>query len=355
MQVKEDKEYTVEVPISISYEKLCREDVDLSEEIEGAFGFKGLGLIIISDVPDFPKLRKDLLPLGTELTKLPKDVLSKLEHPQSCFSYGWSHGKEKLRKGLPDVYKGSYYNNPQYDVPTDDPELKKNYPDTCLPNLWPGEVLPQLEPAFKACGKKIIEVGLKLLKHCDKYVQKKFGDDYEAGKMHRIVSESRSCKARLLHYFPMSTDEPRSKDSWCGWHNDHDLLTGLCPALFQTLGSEQEIVCPDPEAGLYIKTRLDKTVKVKIPKEALIFQIGESAQILTGGLLRATPHAVQACKYPISLTTVRNSFAVFMQPNVKEILKPPKGVDTSSVEVGQYKEVQDFGSFANATIAFYYS
>ena len=40
-------------------------------------------------------------------------------------------------------------------------------------------------------------------------------------------------KARLLHYFPPtsqdalpSDDEP--VDSWCGFHLDHSLLTGLC-------------------------------------------------------------------------------------------------------------------------------
>lgn len=35
-------------------------------------------------------------------------------HQDSCYSFGWSHGKEKLQ-GRPDVSKGSYYANPQYD------------------------------------------------------------------------------------------------------------------------------------------------------------------------------------------------------------------------------------------------
>ena len=49
----------------------------------------------------------------------------------------------------------------------------------------------------------------------------------------QLISTSRITKARLLHYFApdpgsamLSDDEP--VDSWCGFHLDHSLLTGLC-------------------------------------------------------------------------------------------------------------------------------
>lgn len=48
-----------------------------------------------------------------------------------------------------------------------------------------------------------------------------------------LVRTSQTTKARLLHYFPppsgtvlASEDEP--VDSWCGFHRDHSLFTGLC-------------------------------------------------------------------------------------------------------------------------------
>jgi hypothetical protein len=37
--------------------------------------------------------------------------------------------------------------------------------------------------------------------------------------------EQRCNKARLLHYLPMRSN-PTRKDSWCGWHLDHGMLTG---------------------------------------------------------------------------------------------------------------------------------
>lgn len=62
-----------------------------------------------------------------------------------------------------------------------------------------------------------------------------------------LIRTSQTTKARLLHYFPMSEEDaamaPKEDDpvdSWCGFHLDHSLLTGLCSVsplphyLFQT-------------------------------------------------------------------------------------------------------------------------
>jgi len=77
-----------------------------------------------------------------------------------------------------------------------------------------------------------------------------------------------------------------------------------------------EIECPDPSAGLYIKSRKGDVVHVKIPTDALAFQIGETAQIHTGGLLQATPHAVRGCNQDNikSHGVSREAFALFMEP-----------------------------------------
>ena len=70
---------------------------------------------------------------------------------------------------------------------------------------------------------------------------------------------------------------------------------------------------PDPNAGLYIRSRDGKLHHVKAPSTShLLFQIGETSQIHTGGLLQATPHAVRGATIP---GVSRASFAVFMEPN----------------------------------------
>jgi len=263
--------------------------------------------------------------------------------------------QRKLKSDEYDVYKGSYYNNPQYDNPTNDEKLIQKYPEVCLPNIWPKQDLPALEPAFKELGQLVCQVGFLLTRSCDKYAKSKLGDCYDDGILERSIRESKSCKARLLYYYPITSQEPRSIDSWCGWHNDHDLITGLAPAYYQYVReqTDDEMRCPDPNAGLYVKTRKGEIKRVVMPKNCLAFQIGLVAQVLTGGLLRATPHAVRALKYPESLEVCRSTFAVFMQPNFDFQMKPPKERENDH-ETEFFKEGMNFGDFGAAVIKAYY-
>ena len=138
---------------------------------------------------------------------------------------------------------------------------------------------------------------------------------------------------------------------------------GLTSALY--LRGSEEVPCPDPNAGLHIRARDGSIVKATIgaeqvlwqmcfnvdiwctcfrqiallrlaqcsqllwpashtpsemplnntvPVVQLAFQVGESMQVHSGGLLQATPHFVRACSGPAAVGVSRNTFAVFMQP-----------------------------------------
>lgn len=139
---------------------------------------------------------------------------------------------------------------------------------------------------------------------------------------------SKCCKARLLHYFPRSiedisesTDTTNNNEedtfsSWCGWHNDHGSLTGLVSAMY--LDEDGNAVTnSDSNAGLYIRGRSSELIKVGIPEDHVAFQIGETAQIHSGGILQATPHAVRGTSMP---RISRETFAVFMEPMWDEVL-----------------------------------
>ena len=231
---------------------------DLSASIKTAFGADGLGIIVVSGVPNFVELRGKLLPLARKFAELPEDVKLKYEHPESHYNFGWSHGKETLA-GKPDLAKGSFYANPLYDQPFDDPELIKKFPSFCAPNLWPTEAMPEFEPAFKNLGKLVCETGFLVAKHCDDYVSSVY-PKYQKDRLYNIISASRTAKARLLHYFPMTVEQSEAAGtvdvdgSWCGWHNDHGSLTGLCSAMYFNEKGE-EIPNPDPNSGLYIRSR----------------------------------------------------------------------------------------------------
>jgi len=75
--------------------------------------------------------------------------------------------------------------------------------------------------------------------------------------------------------------------------------------------------------GLHIKSRSGKIHRVAIPDpdSTLAFQVGETTQIVTGGVLQATPHAVHQVTTGLS----RESMAVFMEPEYWQILHVPDG------------------------------
>lgn len=357
--------------VELDYNDLINDKIDLSKEIEEAYGFNGIGALTVKNVPNYVEARRKLLPLSNKFASLPNEVKDKYVHKDSYYAFGWSHGKECLQ-GVPDLSKGSYYANPQYDKPSDDEELIKKYPSFLHPNIWPTEDMPELESAFKELGNIIVETGKLIAKQCDKYVRSRCNTINNG--LENVINTSLCCKARLLHYFPITESAAQVAQqnfsstefsSWCGWHNDHGSLTGLTCAMYLDENGN-EVDNTDPDAGLYIRNRKSQLIRVKIPKDNVAFQIGETAQVHSGGFLQATPHAVRGSKVP---NVSRNTFAVFMEPNWSEPMNCPDGVDPSCAQsqsaaanlppgvpplASRWKPGQTFGEFADVTQAAYY-
>ncbi|KAL2915888.1 hypothetical protein HK105_204589 [Polyrhizophydium stewartii] len=332
--------------IALDYAALADPSADLSGPIAAAFGSGSgcLGACFVRGVPGFPELRQRLLRLASVFAALPEDAKQAVVHTPSSYLFGWSHGKE-IMNGKPDTAKGSYYNNPIRDVPpkSRDPDYIAKFPEYGFPNVWPKE-LPELREAFMELGQLIVDVGKLVAAHCDKYLVANF-PDIPANFMERAIAESDTIKARLLHYFPISKEDATPKpdgsnmDSWCGLHVDHSMLTGLTSAMYvdESNGEIKDADKSNPDvaaalepAGLYIQSRGSEFVQVKIPADCLAFQIGEAAQVGSRGLLVATPHLVRGAAYP---NLARNTFAVFMQPNVDYPLTADKTFNDFTKEV----------------------
>jgi len=342
---------------TISFSEISSKEHSKSvlDKIEQGFGNSdsALGIIAITDIPNYEAIRSKMLHLSHQFaTCTPVDILEQLTIPSANYQVGWSHGQERVEGDKFDDAKGSYYANPlsdnvlehvlKRDFPNySDQDLEKmqekekrdeyiriakENPAFYAPNVWPHHI-PDFENTFKEMGLLIQSIGRLVAKACDEYVLMNC-QGYSPGKIESIVAQSMCCKGRLLHYFPTSikiedsNTTNGSEDSgdidfsdWCGWHNDHCSITGLVPAIYIDRNGD-EIPCPDPKAGLYIKSRKGKLLQVKIPTNALAFQIGETAQIHTGGILQATPHAVRGCdpKDEKCQGVSRESFAIFMEP-----------------------------------------
>lgn len=333
-------------PVCLDYQDLLS-GKDLSSQILEAYCNNGLGLLTVKNIPGYLEKRQNLLPLAQKFALLSDQAKSELERPEASFAVGWSHGKERF-EGEPDYSKGSYYANPEVDTPA----VPGEWPN----NVWPKESLPELEGAFKTLGQEMIRVGILLSLHLDRFIEARH-KNYIPGTLSNIIKSHKSHVGRLLHYFP----QPESDKNWCGWHNDHGALTALTSSMYlnQKTGevvSANEI--GDKKIGLFIKDRKGELCKVRAGSDELCFQIGETAQILSGGILKATPHAVFAQGLTNHVT--RNTFAVFMEPrhnfdlvsidSEKVFIEHP---DVPSLRA-RWSPGMNFGEFHKKTIASFY-
>ncbi|OLN87818.1 hypothetical protein CCHL11_00144 [Colletotrichum chlorophyti] len=338
---------TVAQPVVASLEELKSGSVPFERLVE-AFGPDSLGILVVKDVPpEFPQLRRQALSYASYLGNLPQEELAKIENPAAKYLTGWSLGKEQLKDGQVDTFKGSFYANcafytdPALDCARPTAEFsQENFPEYVSPNLWPdNQVLPGFRSSLEDLCRLLIDTAVLVARACDRYAEEKI-EGYSKGYVEHVVSTSNTTKARLLHYYPQSeTGSSGNEDDWCGVHLDHSVLTALTSAMFvdehevptsvpgsaaaasgTTLPVLEELPgSPDPLAGLYIRSRTGETVQVKIPRDCIAFQTGEALERITKGRFKAVPHFVRGVRPSMSNGRVaRNTLAVFTQPNLGE-------------------------------------
>ncbi|KEP48457.1 2OG-Fe(II) oxygenase family containing protein [Rhizoctonia solani 123E] len=352
---------TPEGAVLISYKTLTTAPESLAPAIERAFGSSPdcLGILVVTDLsPEYPAKRERLLRLAAAFAALPEEAREKYSDAASRYSFGWSWGKE-IMNGKPDTLKGSYYANPVVDEPNVDPEQKEAHPEYYGKNIWPGKDeggIEGFEEAFKDLGQFVFGVGCQVAGACQSFVSQHLSD--LSVSLEELLSKGHTSKARaytysppdsnsyisgLLHYFPPTPENPLPAedepiDSWCGFHLDHSMLTGLCSAIYLNQPDSRIVPPPSAQSGLYIRTRGGDLVKVSIPPDALAFQTGEALELATAGRLRATPHCVRVGAGPGAENVSRETFALFMQPDTKQVLS----------------EKETFGDFSQRVFAEHY-
>ncbi|KAE9369599.1 Clavaminate synthase-like protein [Stipitochalara longipes BDJ] len=326
-------------PVTVSLRDLESSSVSF-QTLQEAFGPTSLGILIVKDLPeDFQRLRLILLSFASYLAQLPSDQLDLLTNPEAHYNVGWSHGKEALKSEKYDTMKGSYYATIMSSYLQSCHQATERQPTFEWPNIWPQEdLLPGFRQTFEELCTLIIDIALLVARACDLFAAETV-EEYVSGTMERIVKESMTIRARLLHYFPPSGSSPdveEDGDSWCALHVDDGCLTGLTSALFvdestplPPLTSTFKPVhsfheTPDPLAGLYIRSRTSEVVKVNIPANRLAFQTGSALEKMTGGALKAVPHFVRGPNPGNAVA--RNTLAVFTQPNLMEVVDLQTGM-----------------------------
>jgi isopenicillin N synthase-like dioxygenase len=318
--------------VKIKYDDLInmKDSKEIYQSIEEAYGKDGLGILIVENLPkSYYTVKSNLFNLGHQLAHLPQASLQKVERPDLNYSLGWSYGKEKFA-GKADLLKGSYYAN-LYQLSSPDPiPVDKN--------IWPQEV-SDLQFFFLFLGGIIREAGTLLLNHIDNYIKSKY-PSYDINYK-KYIEDSKHNTGRLLYYYSKKHLKGISnpdEENWCDWHNDHGSLTGLSSAHYLDENGNEASDLNLTKTGLYIQNRKGEVVKVSYGKEDLAFQVGETLQIHSGGLLHATPHAVKVMD-DIPENISRVTFALFMEPNMEVPLSVPKEAKISDIVTGDIYKV----------------
>jgi isopenicillin N synthase-like dioxygenase len=319
--------------------------------IKKAYGVEGLGIMIIQNVPNLGAMKSRLFNDGHKLVNLPPSTLTKLEHPEQNYAYGWSYGKEYLGE-KPDFYKASYYANLR------NLSTKSEHKE----NIWPSQDIPTFKPNFYELGDLIRNMGLTVLTLIDSYIKAQ----YPLYKLSypTIISESDNNVGRFLYYYPRNKFNVSDNNVWCEWHNDHSSLTGLVSASYIKEDGQKADGLSLTKTGLYIQARSGKEEKVTFGPDDLAFQLGETLQIHSGGLLHATPHAVRVDD-DIPGDVARCTFALFMAPDRHNMLDIPEGSrveDIVTSEIYKVPKIQNrfkvgmnYGEFNDETYRQFYN
>lgn len=210
---------------------------------------------------------------------------------------------------------------------------------------------------FKELGYCMMDLGLRLAQICDTAIG--------GQELQQSLLESGTAKGRLIHYhsavdndivreaakrngqskarngkvkkieqsnlkqrgIESLKDQSNGYGLWQQWHYDYGIFTLLTVPMF-LLSSSQEAPAaanndspvsskheflPNGHTYLHIfDPKKNQIFMVKAPSESLILQVGEAADILSKGKLRATLHCV--CRPPKVENMSRETFVVFLQP-----------------------------------------
>jgi len=236
-----------------------------------------------------PVLRRRLLDASVDfftLEESEKDRIA-MRHGGAAWR-GWFPVGAELTDGVPDAKEGVYFGT---DLPGDDPRVRAGVP-LHGPNLYPRrpeqlrEVVPEWMDRVTVVGRAVlsgIAVSLGL----------------ERNWFDRWCAEP-TVLFRIFHYPPA----PRPGRGWgVAEHTDYGLLT---------------LLVQDDTAGLEVRVE-DEWVEVEPLDDAIVCNLGDMLDRMTGGRLRSTPHRVRPPERD------RYSFPLFLDPAFDAQISPLPG------------------------------
>lgn len=278
-----------------------------SDLIEEALSPKGSGSILVKCNDEFQFLRRKVLNSINQLKALPKEEQILLEDSDSVYRTGLNYGKI-ISKSKGRVTKSFFNANCVSDNPT--PILNKN--------RWPGSLI-DFKKDFIKLSSYFVQCSLSVAKIVDKYLQKEF-PEIKFQSFEKTLKESDQHLGHLLNYYPQNAKTEISR-----WHNDHQIFTmATCPMYFSAEnGAAIDEDSINLRSEFELKTRVGEVFQLLVKNDEALFHVGETAQVMSGGLIQATPHAVVT--YGDRSNMYRNTLVTFIMPRSDFIMDSPLG------------------------------
>lgn len=286
-----------------------------SEALRHAFGTYGLVYVFGHGVD--PKKLAELYSAFRSFVARPEAEKRPLARPDVWFQRGWTPPNTETAVaggGQPD-FKECYFATP-FDS---DPELKECYPELYPDNVWPSDAsfADGFRTGLLGLGRALHEAGERLLEGCA------ISLGLERAAFTSLCDRGAHV-TRLLHYLPLTPEQVGTKILWGEEHTDFNLLT-LLPGgqFYDPEGNPARR--PDDKSGLFLRTRAtaEHPTGIKVPgrppEGALVAQVGQELEMLTGGTFLATPHVITA---PGAPGWTRGSAAHFMHVQGNAVLFP---------------------------------
>jgi isopenicillin N synthase-like dioxygenase len=205
----------------------------------------------------------------------------------------------ELTSGRPDLKEGLYLGT---ELPADHPRVKARLPMHGA-NLWPAEI-PELKTAATAYMEGAATAAAKLMEGVS--LSLGLDDGYFADE----YTGEPTILFRIFHYPAARPHETRYAQSWgVGEHTDYGLLT---------------LLAQDRHGGLQVKTP-SGWIDAPPIDGALVCNIGDMLERLTGGRFKSTPHRVLN-----ESGGDRLSFPLFFDPDFLAQMKPLPAVATDA-------------------------
>ncbi|XP_022640613.1 uncharacterized protein LOC106771053 isoform X2 [Vigna radiata var. radiata] len=302
-----EEEETIDLH-ELEYSDLCSPSSSSTvDSIMEALGPSGPGLLAVTGVPNASDLRSHLLPLARSLALLPRETrkLFLKEHNVG--------GDVPLRN--PDRSVSSFAMQLKY---TKSPLVEKTVRE-CR-----GTEFENLGSCFQELGFCMMELGLCLARICDRAIG---GNELEMSLL-----DSCGAKGRLIHYHShldalllkqhersrATSKERASNVKPLEGSELNSIARDVNPEASQrenTFPSSCFDECQSPTGHTCLQVynpNRKRAIMVKAPPESFIIQVGEAADIISKGKLRATLHSVHRPSKFENLS--RETFVVFLQP-----------------------------------------